>query len=50
VLLAAGLQALAVAWAPLRDLLGTEPLPLAGLAAVVLLAAVPGLAVVRRGR
>ena len=48
VVVAAALQALAVAWPPLRDLLGTEPLPLTGIAAVVLLAAVPGLCAVRR--
>lgn len=41
---AAVLQGLAVAWAPLRDLLGTQPLPAAGVAAVVVLAAVPGVA------
>lgn len=41
---AAVLQALAVAWAPLRELLGTEPLPALGLVAVVALAAVPGVA------
>jgi Ca2+-transporting ATPase len=45
---AAGLQVLAVAWQPLRDLLGTELLPFTGVASVVLLAAVPGLCAVRR--
>jgi Ca2+-transporting ATPase len=47
VLVAAALQVLAVAAAPLRDLLGTETLPAPGLVVVVLLAAVPGLAAVR---
>ncbi len=50
VVLAAALQALAVAWPPLRGLLRTEPLPVAGVAAALLLAAVPGLAAVRRRR
>lgn len=47
VLIAAALQVLAVAWAPLRGLLGTEMIPSTGLATVALLAAVPGLAAVR---
>jgi Ca2+-transporting ATPase len=47
VLLAAGLQLLAVAWAPLRQLLGTETMPFTALAVVAVLAALPGLAAVR---
>ena len=46
VLLAAGLQVMAVAWAPLRELLGTETLPFSALVAVAAFAAVPGLAAV----
>jgi Ca2+-transporting ATPase len=40
------LQLLAVAWAPLRTLLGTEPLPVSDLAVCLAAAAVPGLLLV----
>ncbi|MET0524922.1 MAG: cation-translocating P-type ATPase [Nocardioides sp.] len=48
VLLAAALQVAGIAWAPLRDLLGTHPLPFSAFAVAALLAAVPGLAALRR--
>ena len=50
VAIAAALQVAALVFAPLRDLLGTEPLPWTGALAAVLLAAVPGLAALRRRR
>jgi Ca2+-transporting ATPase len=48
VLLAAALQVLGVTWAPLRDLLGTQSLPTSAFLVAALLAAVPGLAALRR--
>jgi Ca2+-transporting ATPase len=45
VALSAALQLLAVAWAPLRELLGTEALTVADLGVCALAAAVPGVAV-----
>jgi Ca2+-transporting ATPase len=44
VALSAVLQIVAVTWGPLRELLGTQPLTLAELAACVLAAAIPGTA------
>jgi Ca2+-transporting ATPase len=48
VLLAGALQVLGIVWAPLRDLLGTQPLPSSAFVVAALLAAVPGLAALRR--
>ncbi|GEP33507.1 ATPase [Nocardioides szechwanensis] len=43
---AAGLQVLAVTWSPLRELLGTHPVPLPDAAALLALSAVPGVVLV----
>lgn len=50
VLIAAGLQVLAMTWSPLRDLLGTESVPAAAWATALTAAVLPGLvvALVRR--
>ncbi|UMG94868.1 cation-translocating P-type ATPase [Nocardioides sp. TF02-7] len=45
VLLAAALQLVAVTWAPMRELLGTQPLAASAWIAVLALAAVPGVVV-----